>query len=81
MLMCKSNTVFTPALLFHDALFKRKSSLNFLLQTKEKARTVITDQESNSYGTMKSSRKSIKKTFLGLPVERCCVNDTCAGIT
>ena len=55
--------------------FKWKSSMDFLLQTKERARTVITGQESNSHGIMTSSFMSINKTLPGLPSERSCVKN------
>ena len=55
--------------------FKWKSSMDFLLQTKERAWTVITGQESNSHGIMTSSFMSINKTLPGLPSERSCVKN------
>ena len=72
--MCKSNTVFTPALFFMMPCLREKSSLDFLFQTKGGAWPVTTGQESNSCGIVKSSFQSVRKTWPGLPSESSCVN-------
>lgn len=69
-LMCKSNIVFTPALFFYDAMFQEKSSLAFLLPSKQRLWTIVTGQEASVNGIMKSSFAFIEKPLSAFPADR-----------